>query len=200
MGASTLFSHSNVGYVYRPGLNISSDGHCKTFDVSADGMTEAEGVGVIVVKKALDAIEDGDHIYALLRGIGLNNDGSGEAGFYAPGINGQSKVIQKVFHSTGVDPESIRYIEAHGTGTKLGDPIEVKALTDAYQKYTSKKQFCALGSVKPNIGHLDTAAGLAGCIKVALSLSNKKSLRQLTIQNRIRRLISRILLFMLSII
>ncbi|MBT6564851.1 MAG: amino acid adenylation domain-containing protein, partial [Candidatus Scalindua sp.] len=174
VGASTLFASSHIGYVYQPGLNFSSDGHCKTFDASADGMVGGEGVGVIVVKKALDAIEDGDHIYALLRGIALNNDGSDKAGFYAPSVNGQSEVIQKVLTSTGVDPESISYVEAHGTGTKLGDPIEVLALTDVYQKYTSKKQFCALGSVKSNIGHLDTAAGLAGCMKVALSLKNKE--------------------------
>ncbi len=174
VGASTVFPPSKIGYVYEPGLNFSSDGHCRTFDASADGMIAGEGVGVIVLKKALDAIEDGDHIYALLRGIGLNNDGSDKAGFYAPSVNGQAAVIEKVLTSTGIDPRSIGYVEAHGTGTKLGDPIEVMALTEAYQKYTPQKQYCALGSVKPNIGHLDTAAGLAGCIKVALSLKNKE--------------------------
>jgi acyl transferase domain-containing protein/acyl carrier protein len=174
VGASTVFSSSSVGYVYRPGLNFSSDGHCKTFDSSADGMVAGEGVGVIVLKRAQDAIEDGDHIYSLLRGVGVNNDGSDKAGFYSPGVSGQSEVIQKVLSSTGVDPSSISYIEAHGTGTKLGDPIEVLALTEVYQKYTAKRQFCGIGSVKPNIGHLDTASGLAGFIKVALSLKHKE--------------------------
>jgi polyketide synthase PksN len=174
VGASTLFSSSNIGYIHRPGLNFSSDGRCKTFDASADGLIPGEGVGVLVLKRALDAIADGDHIYALLRGVGLNNDGSDKAGFYAPGVSGQVEVIQKVLNATKVNPESISYVEAHGTGTELGDPIEVSALTEAYQHYTSQKKFCALGSVKPNIGHLDTAAGLAGCIKVALSLKHKE--------------------------
>jgi polyketide synthase PksN len=174
VGASTLFSSSNIGYIHRPGLNFSSDGRCKTFDASADGLIPGEGVGVVVVKRALDAIADGDHIYALLRGVGLNNDGYDKAGFYAPGVSGQVEVIQKVLNATKVHPESISYVEAHGTGTKLGDPIEVLALTEAYQQYTSQKRFCGLGSVKPNIGHLDTTAGLAGCIKVALSLYHKE--------------------------
>ena len=174
IGASTLFPAAKVGYVYQPGLNFASDGHCKTFDASADGMIAGEGAGAILVKKALHAIADGDHIYGLLRGVALNNDGADKAGFYAPSVNGQAEVIQKVLASTGVDPASISYVEAHGTGTKLGDPIEVLALTQAYQKHTTKNQFCALGSVKSNIGHLDTAAGLAGCIKVVLSLKHQQ--------------------------
>ncbi|TCS93645.1 non-ribosomal peptide synthetase [Hazenella coriacea] len=170
VGGATLHSQSNVGYVHQTGLNFSSDGHVKTFDASADGMTGGEGVAVILLKKAMDAIEDGDHIYALLRGIGMNNDGADKVGFYAPSVKGQSEVIQKVLDATKVNPESISYIEAHGTGTKLGDPIEFAALNHVYKQYTTKKQFCGIGSVKTNIGHLDTAAGLAGCIKVALSL------------------------------
>jgi len=172
IGASTIFPSSTKGYVHQPGSNFSSDGHCKTFDASADGMIAGEGVAVIVVKKVIDAIEDGDHIYAILRGIGVNNDGGDKVGFYAPSVKGQVEVIQKVLDSTKVNPESISYIETHGTGTKLGDPIEFAALDEIYQKYTTKKQFCGLGSVKTNIGHLDTVAGLAGCIKVALSLYN----------------------------
>ncbi|MCP5002452.1 MAG: amino acid adenylation domain-containing protein, partial [Planctomycetes bacterium] len=174
VGASTLLPSSMIGYIYQPELNFSSDGRCRAFDASADGLVVGEGAGVVVVKKAVNAIEDGDHIYALVRGVGLNNDGSDKVGYYAPGEHGQSEVIQKVLSSTGVNPESIRYVEAHGTGTKLGDPVEVSALTAVYRKYTSRKQFCALGSVKPNIGHLDTAAGLAGLVKVALSLKNRE--------------------------
>jgi polyketide synthase PksN len=170
VGAASISPLSNVGYIYEKGLNFAGDGHVKAFDASADGMVGGEGVAVIVLKKAIDAVQDGDHIYALLRGTGVNNDGSDKVGFYAPSVKGQAEVIKRVLDSTQIHPESISYIEAHGTGTKLGDPIEVAALNDIYQQYTSRKQFCGIGSVKTNIGHLDTAAGLAGCIKVALSL------------------------------
>lgn len=170
IGASTIFPGRNFGYVHQPGLNFSSNGHCKAFDAGADGMVGGEGVAALLLKKAEDAIADGDHIYALIRGISLNNDGADKVGFYAPSVKGQSEVIRKVLDSKNIDPETISYIEAHGTGTALGDPIEITALRDAYASYTAKKQFCGVGSVKPNIGHLDTAAGLAGCIKVALSL------------------------------
>ncbi|WP_064201988.1 non-ribosomal peptide synthetase [Brevibacillus brevis] len=170
VGGATIFPTTYSGYVYQAGLNFSSDGHCKTFDASADGMIGGEGVGVVVLKKASDAIKDGDHMYALMRGIRINNDGGDKVGFYAPSIKGQAEVIQQVLEDTKVHPETISYIEAHGTGTYLGDPIEFAALNEVYTKYTSNKQYCGLGSVKTNIGHLDTAAGLAGCIKVALSL------------------------------
>ncbi|MBY0088466.1 non-ribosomal peptide synthetase [Brevibacillus brevis] len=170
VGGATIFPTTYTGYVYQAGLNFSSDGHCKTFDASADGMIGGEGVGVVVLKKASDAIKDGDHIYALMRGIRINNDGADKVGFYAPSIKGQAEVIQQVLDDTKVHPETISYIEAHGTGTYLGDPIEFAALNEVYTQYTSNKQYCGLGSVKTNIGHLDTAAGLAGCIKVALSL------------------------------
>ena len=172
VGASSLSPFSENGYLYQPGLNFSSDGHCKPFDQSADGLVGGEGAGVIVLKKTLDAIEDGDHIYAILRGVSLNNDGGDKVGYYAPSSKGQAAVIEKVLKATKVDPETIRYVEAHGTGTKLGDPVEVMALTDVYRRYSSKKQYCGIGSVKSNIGHLDTAAGLAGCIKVSLCLAH----------------------------
>ncbi|WZV80319.1 polyketide synthase [Burkholderia pseudomallei] len=100
----------------------------------------------------------------------MNNDGADKVGFYAPSVGGQADVIRKVLDATGIHPETIGYVEAHGTGTKLGDPVEVAALTDAYRRHTARTGFCAIGSVKPNIGHLDTVAGLSGCIKVALSL------------------------------
>ncbi|WP_412679436.1 amino acid adenylation domain-containing protein [Brevibacillus fortis] len=174
VGGATIFPTTYTGYVYQAGLNFSSDGHCKTFDASADGMIGGEGVGVVVLKKASDAIKDGDHIYALMRGIRINNDGADKVGFYAPSIKGQAEVIQQVLDDTKVHPETVSYIEAHGTGTYLGDPIEFAALNEVYTKYTTNKQYCGLGSVKTNIGHLDTAAGLAGCIKVALSLYHKE--------------------------
>ena len=170
VGAALVFPTNQLGYLHRDDLNFSSDGRCKPFDATADGMVGGEGVAVVALKRAVDAMRDRDHIYALVRGIGVNNDGADKVGFYAPSVNGQARVIQKVLESTGIDPASIGYVEAHGTGTRLGDPIELSALTEVYQRYTDKKQFCGIGSVKSNIGHLDTAAGLAGCIKVALSL------------------------------
>ncbi|GEM_PF-983624 len=170
VGAATLFPAKSLGYVHQPGLNFSSDGRCKTFDKSADGMVGGEGVAVILIKKAMDAIHDGDSIYALIRGVAVNNDGADKVGFYAPSIQGQTQVIQKVLDQTQINPESICYVEAHGTGTKIGDPIEFNALSEAYRDYTSKQNFCGIGSVKTNIGHLDTAAGFAGLIKTALLL------------------------------
>jgi len=170
VGAASLSSFLEMGYIYQPGLNFSSDGHLKTFDANADGMILGEGVGVVLLKRTVDAIEDQDHIYALLRDVGINNDGSNKAGFYAPSVEGQSQAIQKVLERTQINPESITYVEAHGTGTALGDPIEVMSLSETYKQYTQKKQYCVIGSVKPNIGHLDTVAGLAGFIKVAMSL------------------------------
>jgi amino acid adenylation domain-containing protein len=170
VGGASLSSSLEMGYVYQPGLNFSSDGHLRTFDARADGMILGEGVGVVLLKRAVDAINDKDHIYAILRDVGINNDGSNKAGFYAPSVEGQSIAIQKVLEKTKINPESITYVEAHGTGTALGDPIEVMSLSETYKKYTQKKQYCVIGSVKPNIGHLDTVAGLAGFIKVAMSL------------------------------
>ncbi len=174
VGAATISAAANLGYVHQHGLNFSSDGHIKTFDTAADGMIGGEGAAVILLKRADDAVKDGDHIYAILRGIGINNDGADKVGFYAPSIKGQVDVIEKVLEAKKINPESIGYVEAHGTGTKIGDSIEFAALNEAYRKYTNKRQFCGLGSVKTNIGHLDTAAGLAGCIKVAMLLQNNE--------------------------
>ncbi|MEX2631035.1 MAG: amino acid adenylation domain-containing protein, partial [Tistlia sp.] len=172
VGGATLFPVPGAGHLHLPGMNFSSDGHCRAFDAAADGLVGGEGVVVVLVKRALDAIEDGDHLYALLRGVAVNNDGADKAGFYAPSVAGQAAVIDKVLQATGVDPASIGYVEAHGTGTRLGDPVEVMALDEAYRRHTDGRQFCGLGSVKPNIGHLDSVAGLAGLAKVALSLGH----------------------------
>ncbi|MEH6542177.1 MAG: amino acid adenylation domain-containing protein, partial [Halopseudomonas sp.] len=170
VGACTLFPEETIGYMYEAGLNFASDGRCKTFDAKADGMVAGEGAGVVLLKRAEDAVRDGDNIYALIKGIALNNDGADKAGFYAPSGRGQAEVIGKALRQADIDPATIGLMEAHGTGTKLGDPIEVAALSEAWGHYTDNKGYCAIGSVKTNIGHLDTAAGLAGCIKAALSL------------------------------
>ncbi len=171
VAAATLGGNS-AGYIYQEGLNFASDGHVKTFDARADGMIGGEGVAVVLLKRAEDAIADGDHIYALIRGVAVNNDGTGKVGFYAPSVQGQAEVIGQAFAASGVDPRSIGYVEAHGTGTSLGDPIEFAALSQAFRKHTDREQFCGLGSVKSNIGHLDVAAGLAGTIKTALALQH----------------------------
>ncbi|GGV42313.1 non-ribosomal peptide synthetase [Streptomyces spectabilis] len=170
VGAASLFSAGELGYVHQPGLNFSSDGRSRAFADGADGMSGGEGVGVVVLKRASEAIAAGDHLYCLIRGVAVNNDGGDKAGFYAPGVRGQAEVIRKALDKAGTDPSTIRYVEAHGTGTRLGDPIEVAALTQAYRHYTARSQYCGIGSVKSNIGHLDAAAGIAGLIKVALAL------------------------------
>ncbi|MEX3611468.1 MAG: amino acid adenylation domain-containing protein [Burkholderia sp.] len=172
VGAASLFGDDSLGYRYEPGLNFSSDGHCKTFDSRADGLVAGEGVAVVLLKRAREAVADGDHIYALLRGVAVNNDGADKAGFYAPSVRGQSAVIEQALRQARIDPAQIGYVEAHGTGTRLGDPIEVTALSETYRCHTQALQYCAIGSVKSNLGHLDTAAGLAGCIKLALSLKH----------------------------
>ncbi|MEU9201095.1 amino acid adenylation domain-containing protein [Streptomyces sp. NPDC048332] len=172
VGAASLFSAGELGYVHQPGLNFSSDGHSRAFADGADGMSGGEGVGVVVLKRASEAVAAGDHVYCLIRGVAVNNDGGDKAGFYAPGVRGQTEVIRKALDKAGTDPSTISYVEAHGTGTRLGDPIEVAALTEAYRQYTARSRFCGIGSVKSNIGHLDAAAGIAGLIKVALALQH----------------------------
>lgn len=170
VGAASLSESEPLGYIAEPGMNFSSDGHLRPFDAGADGMLGGEGVAVLLLKRASEAITDEDPIYALLRGVAVNNDGGDKAGYYAPSVIGQANVIDKVLRGTGVEVETIDYVEAHGTATKLGDPLELAALSEAFGRHTKRRQFCGIGSVKSNIGHLDTVAGLAGCIKVALSL------------------------------
>ena len=173
VGASTMFPSTDIGYQYQAGLNFSSDGHLKAFDVDADGMIPGEGVGVILLKNAAQARADNDHVYSIIRGVGINNDGEEKIGFFAPSVVGQSQVIERLLIKTDIKPDTIEYIETHGTGTKLGDAVELMALRQAYNKFTSEESFCGLGSVKSNIGHLDTAAGIAGLIKISLSIYNQ---------------------------
>jgi acyl transferase domain-containing protein len=151
----------------------SRDGYCRPFDEMAQGTVFGNGAGMVVIKRLADAISDGDHIYAVIKGIAINNDGSSKGGYAAPSIEGQAKVIAMAQADAGVHPESISYVEAHGTATPTGDPIEVGGLTKAFRTRTHKKSFCALGSVKSNVGHLDTAAGVTGLIKTALALKHR---------------------------
>ena len=162
------------GYHYHEGGILSPDGHCRTFDARARGTIFGSGVGIVVLKRLSDALAEGDTIYAVIRGSAINNDGSLKVGFTAPGVEGQASVIMMAQGVAGVDPETISYIEAHGTATPVGDPIEVGALTKVFRDSTQKKQFCAIGSVKTNIGHADTAAGVAGLIKTVLALKHKQ--------------------------
>src|SRR5581483_7858701 len=158
------------GYYYAEGGVMSPDGHCRPFDDRARGTVFGNGVGMVVLKRLEDALTDGDTVYAVILGSATNNDGSLKVGFTAPSVTGQSKVIVEALADAGVTADTIGYIEAHGTGTTLGDPIEVEAMTKAFAADTTRRQFCAIGSVKSNIGHLDAAAGVSGFIKAVLAL------------------------------
>ena len=162
------------GYKLTDGDIRSSDGICRPFDIQANGTVFGEGAGVVVLKRLQEAINDGDHIFAVIKGTAINNDGSIKAGYTAPGVDGQANVITMALESAGVKASEISYIETHGTGTPLGDPIELSALTKAFRHYSQDNRFCGIGSVKASIGHLDAAAGIAGLIKTVLSLYHKQ--------------------------
>ncbi len=172
-GVAIEVPHSG-GYLYSEGGIVSPDGQCRTFDASAQGSVMGNGVGVVLLKRLRDALADGDHMYAIIRGSAMNNDGSHRVSITAPGLDGQTEVIAEALGNAGVAAESIGYIEAHGTATELGDAVELAAMMKAFETQTQKKQFCALGSVKPNVGHLDRAAGVTGLIKTALALKHKQ--------------------------
>ena len=160
------------GYVYEPGGITSPDGHCRPFDAKAEGSIFGSGVGVVVLKRLEDALRDRDPIAAVIRGSAINNDGDAKVGFTAPSVKGQAEVIAMAHEAAAVDVSSVTYVEAHGSGTALGDPIEVEALGQAFRAETDAAGFCALGSVKSNFGHLEAAAGIAGFIKTVLSLEH----------------------------
>ncbi len=162
-----------AGYFYHQGMILSPDGHCRAFDARAQGTVVGNGVGIVVLKRLADAIADGDCIHAIIKGSAINNDGSQKVGYTAPSVDGQTAVISEAQAIAGIEAETITYIEAHGTGTALGDLIEMEALTQAFRASTQKKGFCAIGSVKTNIGHLDAASGVAGLIKTVLALKHK---------------------------
>jgi amino acid adenylation domain-containing protein len=171
-GVSVSFPQKR-GYLYQQDGMASPDGHCRTFDAKAQGTVFGSGAAVVLLKRLEDAVTDGDHIYAVIRGFAVNNDGSAKVGYAAPGVDGQSEVIAMAQAAAGVSADSISYIECHGTGTPLGDPVEVAAATKAFRASTDAKGFCAVGTVKTNVGHLDIAAGATGLIKTALSLQNE---------------------------
>jgi len=162
------------GYFHEPGGIYSADGHCRVFDSKATGVVFGNGAGVVVLKRLDAALADGDCIDAVIRGGAMNNDGAAKASYAAPGLEGQAQVIRRAHVNARVKADTITYVEAHGTGTAIGDPIEVAALTQAFRLQTKKKYFCALGSVKTNLGHLDPAAGVASLIKTVLSLKHKE--------------------------
>ncbi len=162
----------NEAFFYQEGGIGSADGHCRAFDKRANGTVSGSGLAMVVLKRLEDALAAGDQIYAVVKGTGINNDGAKKNSFTAPNVDGQAECIAQALAMSGVDPETISYIEAHGTGTDLGDPIEIAALTKAFRAYTDKKQFCGIGSVKTNIGHLVNAGGMASLIKTVLSMSH----------------------------
>jgi phthiocerol/phenolphthiocerol synthesis type-I polyketide synthase E len=173
-GGSFVQCPLDTGYFYREGEIFSPDGHCRPFDENAGGTVFSDGVGLVALKRLDEALRDRDNIYAVIKGFALNNDGADKVSFTAPSVNGQASVIALAQANAGIDVESIIYHEAHGTGTRLGDPIEIEALTQAFNLKTRKRQFCAIGSLKANIGHLDAAAGVAGLIKASLVLLHKQ--------------------------
>ena len=164
----------HTGYWFEETGIVSPDGRCRPFDAKAQGTLFGNAVGVVVLKRLKDAIADGDSIDAVILGSATNNDGSLKVSYTAPSVTGQSEVIVEALANAGVSPETITYVEAHGTATALGDPTEVAALTRAFRSGTQKKGFCGLGAVKSNIGHVDSAAGVAGVIKTVLALKNKQ--------------------------
>jgi acyl transferase domain-containing protein/thioesterase domain-containing protein len=180
-GSSTVVANP-TGYLYDAqndaqtsddGIVLSPDGHCRVFDAKAQGTVGGSGVGVVVLKRLADAIADGDTIHAVIKGSAVNHDGARKEGHTAPSVEGQAAVITEAQAVAGVSAETITYIEAHGTGTVLGDPIELAALTHAFRQQTERTGFCGIGSVKSNVGHLDTAAGIAGLIKTVAALQHR---------------------------
>jgi phthiocerol/phenolphthiocerol synthesis type-I polyketide synthase E len=171
-GGANVIVPQDTGYAYAPGSIVSPDGHCRAFDAQSAGTVSASGVGVVVLKRLVDALRDGDPIHALIKGSAINNDGSARVAFSAPGVEGQASVITEALSAADVDPSSIQYVEAHGSGTDLGDVIEIAALTRAFRAHTDAEAFCTVGAVKTNLGHLDAAAGIAGLIKTVLAIEH----------------------------
>jgi amino acid adenylation domain-containing protein len=172
-GGATVLVPQHGGYLHVEGAMESADGHCRPFDADASGTVFASGGAVVVLKRLEDALATGDTVYAVIRGVGLNNDGGDKASFTAPSVSGQAAAIRMALDHAGVDARSIGYVEAHGTATALGDPIEVAALTRAWRDDTPDVGYCGIGSLKSNLGHLIAAAGVAGLVKAALALQRE---------------------------
>ncbi len=173
-GGVTISVPQISGYQYREGSIASPDGHCRPFDAQAKGTLGGSGVGLVLLKRFDEALADGDIIHAVIKGSAINNDGARKIGYTAPSVEGQAKAIVTAQLTGELSADSISYVEAHGTATVLGDPIEVRALTKAFRSSTDRLQFCALGSVKSNVGHLDAAAGITGLIKTVLALKHRE--------------------------
>ena len=171
-GVSITFPQKR-GYFFVDGSIGSIDGHCRTFDAQATGTVFSSGAGVVVLKRLEDALRDGDSIYAVIKSVAMNNDGANKAGYMTPSVEGQAEVIKRAQQFAGVEADTINYIETHGTGTPVGDPIEIAGLEKAFRLTTDRKQFCGIGSVKSNVGHTDTAAGVTSIMKTALALKNR---------------------------
>ena len=169
-GGCSVALPQDRGYLYQEGMILSPDGHCRAFDAKAQGIVGGNGVGLVVLKRLDDALADGDDVYAVIKGSAINNDGSAKAGFTAPSVSGQAAVISAALAEANVDPDTIGLVEAHGTGTPLGDPIEIAALSRVFRATTARTNYCAIGSIKTNLGHLDSAAGVTGLIKAALAV------------------------------
>ncbi|MEW8987767.1 MAG: polyketide synthase, partial [Bacillus sp. (in: firmicutes)] len=172
-GGVNVSIHPNKYLMLGQGKFVSSKGQCESFGEGGDGYVPGEGVGAVLLKPLSKAIADGDHIYGIIKGSTINHGGKTN-GYTVPNPNAQAEVIQRAFKEAKVDPRTISYIEAHGTGTSLGDPIEIVGLSKAFQEYTKEKQFCAIGSAKSNIGHCESAAGIAAVTKVLLQLKHRK--------------------------
>ena len=172
-GVSIEIPHGR-GYQYEEGEILSPDGHCRPFDHRSAGTVFGSGCGVVALRRIEDAVADGDQIYAVIKGTAVNNDGAQKVGYLAPSVEGQAACIAEALAVADVGADSVDYVECHGTGTPMGDPIEVAALTQAFRGSTDRTGYCRIGSVKSNIGHLDTAAGVASLIKVALSLHHRE--------------------------
>lgn len=173
-GGVSIKLPQQAGHLYSEGMLNSPDGHCRAYDAAAEGTIFGNGAGVVLLKPLTDAERDGDRIYAVVKGTAINNDGAGKVGFTAPSEAGEEGVCAEAIVRSGVSAESIGFVEGHGTGTPMGDPIEVEALSKAFRRSTSKTGFCALGSVKSNLGHMQIASGIAGLIKTVLALHHKK--------------------------
>jgi acyl transferase domain-containing protein/thioesterase domain-containing protein/acyl carrier protein len=171
-GGVTIEIPHGRGYTYREGEILSRDGHCRSFDAASTGTVFGSGAGIVVLRRLEDAIADRDNLRAVILGSAINNDGARKVGYLAPSVEGQAEVVAEALEFAGVNADDISYVETHGTGTIVGDPIEVKALTQAFRKSTARKDYCAIGSLKTNVGHLDAAAGVAGLIKTVLALEH----------------------------
>lgn len=171
-GGVTIEIPHGLGYEYKDGEILSPDGHCRAFDRDARGTVFGSGACVVVLRRLAEALAAGDHIHAVIRGSAVNNDGAGKVGYLAPSVDGQAAAVAEALGVAGIGADTLGYVECHGTGTPVGDPIEIAALTSAFRQTTSRRQYCAIGSVKTNIGHLDTAAGAASLIKATLAVEH----------------------------